>query len=142
MPNLNELLAVIDNYKRRAKRNLSDLIESPSDQYAEMLADRLPQLTEEMINDPANFLPGGGLLGSVAKKSTTPRLVDVVPKYLVDDIKNSTNYRVGVAQGRDADQLLENSLIHSVRNNLRLRDEAMQKYKELTGDYPQANVDW
>jgi hypothetical protein len=69
MPNLNELLAVIDNYKRRAKRNLSDLIESPADQYAEMLADRLPQLTEEMINDPANFLPGGGLLGSVSKKT-------------------------------------------------------------------------
>ena len=65
MTTLNELLSVLDNKRRVAGRNLSDLVSNP-DEYMNQTAYNLRGTAQEMIQDPANFVGGG--VGGVVKK--------------------------------------------------------------------------
>jgi len=60
MPSLADLTSWIDQKKRLVGRNLSDLVSNPQavgQQWASQLQQDIPQ----MIQDPANYMPGGGI---------------------------------------------------------------------------------
>lgn len=67
-PTIGGLLSYIDNLKRRVGRNIRDLVDNPN-QYMEKVADRLPQTVNQYVNDPGNFIPGGGLAGTFIGKN-------------------------------------------------------------------------
>lgn len=58
MASLNELLTWMDNKRRVAGRNISDLVENPGD-YLSGVANQLPHTVREYANDPMNFVGGG-----------------------------------------------------------------------------------
>lgn len=64
MPALSDLLSWMDNKRRVVGRNLSDLVQNPSD-YLSMTAANIPQTVKEYGEDPMNFVGGG--VGGVIK---------------------------------------------------------------------------
>ncbi len=68
MPALADLLSWADNKRRVVGRNLSDLVQNPSD-YLSMTAANIPQTVKEYGEDPMNFIGGGAgtFIGKGAK---------------------------------------------------------------------------
>lgn len=66
MPYLNELLSRLDNTRRVAGRNLSDLMNDPMGSL-QKTAWNVPQLVKEYGEDPMNFIGGG--VGRIGSKS-------------------------------------------------------------------------
>lgn len=67
MPGLSDLMSYIDQKKRIAGRNLSDLVENP-DAVGEQWSDQFRQDIPEMMNDPSRYAAGG--VGSIASTAT------------------------------------------------------------------------
>lgn len=61
MAGLQDLLSWADNKRRVVGRNLSDLVQNPSD-YLSMTAANIPKTVKEYGEDPMNFVGGAGTL--------------------------------------------------------------------------------
>ena len=72
MAGLQDLLSWMDNKRRVVGRNLSDLVQNPSD-YLSMTADNTLQTVRELPDDPANFL-GAGVMKVIGPQSAALRL--------------------------------------------------------------------
>lgn len=64
--NINEILAQVDALRRRAGRNIKDWIENPKDAL-ELAATRTAEGIPEQLSDPGNYIPGGGLAGTIRR---------------------------------------------------------------------------
>lgn len=108
---LDDILAKVDNVKRVAKRNLSDLISDPAD-YGAMVAGRLKEQNAKLASkDPeavsdavANLIPGGGLGGGVLGT-----VVGAEAKYSSQQILNALRR---LSKGEDAKKIFEETGIY------------------------------
>lgn len=104
---LDQILAAVDNTKRVAKRNISDLISNPVD-FTNMVTSRIGETSEKIrkgdINESLNLLNptglGGGLLGTI---------VGAEAKYSSQQILNALR-RLG--KGEDAKKVFEETGIY------------------------------
>ena len=69
MASLSELLSWMDNKRRVAGRNISDLVQNPDD-YLAMTTGNIPQTVKEYGEDPMNFVGGGVGRVKVLNKNT------------------------------------------------------------------------
>lgn len=78
MPNINQLLTGIDNWRKRGARQLSDLVTSPVDTLDQM-GTNAAQVLRNAAEDPLSYVGGGAGLGRTILRNAAGEVVGSAP---------------------------------------------------------------